>query len=199
MRAIALKLMALWGWRRALLAVALGAVSALAMAPFNLAPVLLITFTALVWLLDGVDAQVATRAAAFRAGLWLGWCFGFGYFLAGLHWVTSAFLSMPIRSPGWCLAFWCCFRWRLARFGLSRLASPAHSGPRGLARLLVFAVFLTAAEWVRGHVFTGFPWNSLGLAAAGSEALFPDRGLCRRLWPRLFHCSDCLRACPVRR
>ena len=40
MRAVALKLLALWGWRRALLAVMLGAVSALALAPFNLLPVL---------------------------------------------------------------------------------------------------------------------------------------------------------------
>lgn len=172
MRAIALKLMALWGWRRALLAVALGAVSALAMAPFNLAPVLLITFTALVWLLDGIDAQVATRPAAFRAGLWLGWCFGFGYFLAGLHWVTSAFLvdadTFAWMVPGVLVLF----PLALGAFWALALGFAGAFWTTGLARLLVLAVCLTAAEWVRGHVFTGFPWNSLGLAAAGSDALF---------------------------
>ena len=29
----------------------------------------------------------------------------------------------------------------------------------GAARLLVFAVFYAAGEWLRGHLFTGFPWN----------------------------------------
>jgi len=172
MRAIALKMMALWGWRRALLAVTLGAVSALAMAPFNLAPVLIVTFTALVWLLDGIDAQVASRGGAFRAGLWLGWCFGFGYFLAGLHWVTSAFL-VDAETFAWMVPLvLVLFPLAVAVFWAFALGFAAAFWTTGVARLLVLAVFFTAAEWVRGHVFTGFPWNSLGLAAAGSDALF---------------------------
>ena len=31
-------------------------------------------------------------------------------------------------------------------------------------RVLALAVALTAAEWLRGHLFSGFPWNTFGYA-----------------------------------
>ncbi len=50
-----------WGWRRCLIAFAAGAVSALAMAPFNAWPVLFLTFPVLVWLIDGSGGQPLGR------------------------------------------------------------------------------------------------------------------------------------------
>src|SRR5262249_25109251 len=37
----------------------------------------------------------------------------------------------------------------------------------GTARVLVFAISWTAAEWIRGHAFTGFPWNLIGSTWSG--------------------------------
>ena len=42
---------------------------------------------------------------------------------------------------------------------------------RGPVRLLALAVALTAAEWLRGHLFTGFPWNTFGYALTEPLAL----------------------------
>ena len=56
-----------WGWRRWLIAFFAGAFSALAMAPFNAWPVLLLTFPTLVWLIDGTGTagfHGATKAAS---------------------------------------------------------------------------------------------------------------------------------------
>src|SRR6202020_1221852 len=72
------------GWRRWLIAFAAGALSALAMAPFEAWPVLFLTFPVLVWLID--SARVRPAGGAFGAAV-IGWWFGFGYFLAGLYWV----------------------------------------------------------------------------------------------------------------
>jgi len=60
------------GWRRALAALGLGAIACLAMPPFNLVPVLLPSFTGLVWLRDAgaihqlnwADAVAAVNALA---------------------------------------------------------------------------------------------------------------------------------------
>jgi apolipoprotein N-acyltransferase len=37
----------------------------------------------------------------------------------------------------------------------------------GTARIFAFAVAWTTAEWVRGHAFTGLPWNLIGYAWSG--------------------------------
>ncbi len=38
-------------------------------------------------------------------------------------------------------------------------------------RIVLFAVVVTAGELLRGHLFTGFPWNSFGMALAENGAL----------------------------
>ncbi len=42
---------------------------------------------------------------------------------------------------------------------------------RGATRILALAVALTATEWLRGHLFTGFPWNAFGYAFTAPLAL----------------------------
>jgi apolipoprotein N-acyltransferase len=56
LRAAGLSILLTWGWKRTGLALGAGALSALAMAPFNAWPVLFLTFPVLVWLIDGAAA-----------------------------------------------------------------------------------------------------------------------------------------------
>ena len=159
-----------WGVRRVLIAFLAGAASALAMPPFDLVPVLLVTFPVLVWLIDGSikergDAGRPSMLSAFVVG----WAFGTGYFLAGLWWIGFAFLVEAER-----------FAWMLP---LPMVALPAglalfHGLAAAVARLLwrpgalrvfVFALCFGAAEILRGHIFTGFPWNSFGYAFSPAD------------------------------
>jgi len=152
-----------WGWRRWLIAFAAGALSALAMAPFNAWPILFVTFPTLVWLVDGAGGVVAAAV--------VGWWFGFGYFVAGLYWVGYAFL-VDAPTFGWLLPF--------AVIGLPAVAAIYTAlgvalarmlWTRGAPRILALGASLTLSEWLRGHLFTGFPWNAFGYALAAPLAL----------------------------
>ena len=90
-----------WGWRRGLIAFVAGALSALAMAPFNVWPVLFLTFPTLVWLIDGAGVG---RWGGVGVAAATGWWFGFGYFVAGLYWIGYAFL-VDAPTFGWLLPF----------------------------------------------------------------------------------------------
>lgn len=161
-----------WGWPRRLIAFAAGAVGALAMPPIGFWPVLIVSFTVAVWLLDGaVAAPRRFDLGGARAAAAAGWWFGFGYFLAGLWWLGSAFLVeadkfaalMPLGVVGLPAGL---AIFPALGFALARLIWPA-----GAARILAFAAALTISEWLRGHVLTGFPWNSFGLAFGASPLL----------------------------
>ena len=157
-----------WGWRRWLIAFVAGAVSALAMAPFDAWPILFLTFPTLVWLIDGAGlgrwGGVMTAAAT-------GWWFGFGYFVAGLYWIGYAFL-VDAPTFGWLLPFAVIgLPAALAVFTACGVAAARILWTRGATRILALGVSLTATEWLRGHVLTGFPWNAFGYALASPLAL----------------------------
>jgi apolipoprotein N-acyltransferase len=157
-----------YGWQRAAIALAAGAASALAMAPVNAWPVLFVTFPVLVWLIDG---SAAGRWGGTLSAAAAGWCFGFGYFLCGLYWVGYAFL-VDAKEFGWLLPFAVAgLPALLALYTALGLAVARLLWVRGAMRILALAVALTAAEWLRGHLFTGFPWNTFGYALTEPLAL----------------------------
>jgi apolipoprotein N-acyltransferase len=150
-----------WGWRRILIAFLAGASTALALPPLNIWPVPFLTFPILVWLVDGAAAG---RLGGVLAAAGAGWWFGFGYFLAGLYWVGHAFL-VDAKTFGWLLPFAViALPAGMAVYTALGLALARLMWTRGATRLLALAVALTLAEWLRGHMFSGFPWNVYGYA-----------------------------------
>ena len=151
------------GRQRAWIALSAGAVSALGQAPMHLWPILFLTFPLLVWLIDGAPAH---RWRGARTCALTGWCFGFGYFVASSYWIGHAFL-VDAETFGWLLPIAVAgLPAYLAIFTALGLASARLLWTSGAVRILVFAATLTASEWLRGHVLTGFPWNAFGYALA---------------------------------
>ncbi len=163
-----------WGWRRRGIAFAGGAVGALAMPPIDFAPALIVPMTLAVWLIDGAVDRAEGGGpfwASLRAAFGAGWWWGFGYFIAGLWWLGSAFLVEADK-----------FAWALP-FGVLGLPAALAVFPGfgfALARLiwrpdatrvLALAVGLGFSEWLRCVVLTGFPWNELGMALGANLEL----------------------------
>jgi apolipoprotein N-acyltransferase len=131
------------------------------MAPFNAWPVLFVTFPVLVWLIDGSAA--GRWSGAINAAI-AGWWFGFGFFVAGLYWIGYAFL-VDAKTFAWLLPIAVSgLPAYLAIFTALGVAAARLIWVRGPERLLALAATLTIAEWLRGHLFTGFPWNTFGYA-----------------------------------
>jgi apolipoprotein N-acyltransferase len=174
LKAVAHAVVLAWGWRRAAIAFAAGALSTLALAPFNLWPVMFLTFPVLVWLLDGaVAGTLGGITAAFAAGWW----FGFGYFLAGLYWIGIAFL-VDAKTFAWLMPFAVVsLPAGLAVLTGLGVALARLLWTRGATRIVTLALCLTIAEWLRGHLFTGFPWNAYGYALTGQLGLAQSASL----------------------
>jgi len=153
---------ALRGWRRYGGAVLLGVLSSLALPPAFAFPVLWIALPLLVWMLDGAKGK--------RQSFLIGWCYGFGLYAASLYWISNALLVFSDRL-WWMVPFAALgLPAGLAIFAgfaglLARLAAP------GPARAFAFAGSWVLFEWLRGHVLTGFPWNLLGHAWTGTDAM----------------------------
>jgi len=141
------------GWRADLAAVLLGMLSAAALPPFFVLPVLLISIPGLLALIDGSR----TPWVAVRRGFWFAW----GNHILGLYWITEAILFEAAR-------FW----WLvpLAVPGLSAILAPFTAAACGVARLatpgwrraLALAGAWVLADLARQFVGTGFPWNLWG-------------------------------------
>ncbi len=177
MRTIALRIVILWGWRRALVAALAGAAAAFAMAPYGFIPVLFISFPVLVWLLDGAFGEPGRPIAAMWSATIIGWCFGFGYFLVGLHWVGEAFL-VDAQRFAWMLPFvLSLFPAFLALFTGAACALAMLIWSPGFGRICGLASAWAIMEWIRGHVLTGFPWNAIGYALAPSDLMIQSASL----------------------
>lgn len=159
------------GRTRYALAFLAGGIAALAMQPIDFLPAFLISFPLLVWLLDGLVGDRRASVRGLMGALLTGWWFGFGYFLAGLWWLGAAFIVggdaflwlMPLGVVGLPAV--------LALFPALGLALAHLFWSPGALRVFALAFGLGVSEWLRGWVFTGFPWNSFGQAFANHLVL----------------------------
>jgi apolipoprotein N-acyltransferase len=138
-----------------LLAAAFGVAHALSFAPWHLP-----------WLqvlaLAGLFA-LTTRVQGARAAAVLGLTFGLGWFGLGVSWVYISmhqYGGMPAVLAGAATAAFCTF---LALYPALALALAQRAAvPARLALALPAA--WAGSEWLRGTLFTGFPWLASGYA-----------------------------------
>lgn len=154
-------------WPQRALSFLLGALGALAFAPLFLFPALLFSFSGIWFLLD----RDIEENASFFTLFWLGWWFGLGHFIVGLYWISFA-LTVDLATFWWLIPFSLLGLPCILSIFIGLSFSLLKVWPyRGISRVFCFASLWISFEWIRGHIFTGFPWNLLGYVWGFSQEM----------------------------
>ena len=147
-----------------LIAFVLGAASAFAFEPVGWWPLLPVAFAIL--------CELICRSKTLLRGLLVGWSFGVGQFVVGLNWIPTAF-TFQSNMPAWLgwvalvlLAFYLAVYPALAA-GLAWRFGRANR----VALVLALGGAWAITEWLRGSIFTGFPWNPAAAALASTPLI----------------------------
>lgn len=160
-------MLALLDRRPLLVALAAGLIAATGFAPLELWPLLVAGFA--VWL------GLVHRAPTLRAAMARSWTFGVGHFALGSNWMQHAFDFQDKMPPvlGYVAVI---------LVGVYLAVFPALAGglvwrwgrrdsPPDLSLALIAGAAWIATEWLRGHLFTGYPWNPLAAALVPLDGL----------------------------
>lgn len=142
---------------RALLCLLAGSFFTLGLAPFDLKLLSLVSITTF---------AIALTGQSWRQSLLLGWCYGLGFFGAGVSWVyvsINVYGHAPLALALTLTTFFCAglallFAIQAAFFSLLR---PTQTG----LRIALFACLWVVFEWLRTWLLTGFPWLFAGYTA----------------------------------
>ena len=140
--------------------IVLGALTSLSLPPFNYLVINFITFSIFfIFLVKKINQNKDKKLFFFY-----GWFFGFGYFVTNLYWISISLsfdqnfkflipLSL-ILIPSFLAIF----------YGLVSLLFMMFKPKKIISSLLVFTLIFGVFEFIRGSIFTGFPWNLIAFS-----------------------------------
>ena len=153
-------------WPALLLCYVVGALMAVAFAPYNCWPVIFFCLPVFFLMLEG--------ATSTRRALWRGFAFGYGYFMAGTWWIANSLL-VDSGKFGWMfplsvLGLSAVLALYFMLFGalMQRLRRAGEGTAVRGVNILRFAVLWVAVEYLRSVGTFGFPWNLAGYIALAS-------------------------------
>ncbi len=145
----------------------LGVVTSLSLPPFNYFILNFFTFTLFFLFLINKKNQIKNKKLFFLYG----WLFGFGYFFTNLYWVSISLtfdqnfeFLIPITLlliPSFLAIFYGLVTYLFAIFKSKKL----------IVSFLIFSLIFGIIEFIRGTIFTGFPWNLIAYSFSNQVEL----------------------------
>ncbi|MES2318571.1 MAG: apolipoprotein N-acyltransferase [Pseudomonadota bacterium] len=142
-----------------------GAASVFSFAPFGWWPLEIFALAFLFYQV-GMDTNV-------RRSSLIGWAFGFGWSVAGMHWLYIAMerfgnIAGPLAAVAVCLLGLYMGLFSAFATGVSTWLRRRFTMPVTSFLFLVLPFAWGLSEWMRGWVLTGFPWVASGYAQNNS-------------------------------
>ena len=142
----------------------LGALSSYSLAPYNYFIINFITFSLFFIFIFNKKKGGSKNKHFFQYG----WCFGFGYFLFSLYWIAISLtfdqsfkFLIPvviILLPTFLAIFYALIIYLFSVFYSKNVVSS----------FFIFSVLFGTIEFIRGSIFTGFPWNLISFSFSDS-------------------------------
>ena len=135
-----------------LICLLLGILTSFSLPPYNLVFINFLTLPVLLYILvNYVDKKTIS--------FFVGWVFGFGYFISNLYWITNS-LTFDVNFK-----FIIPFALILIPlflgifYGLVTFLCNFFNLKNKISSILIFSIFFGGIEFLRGFIFGGFPWN----------------------------------------
>ena len=130
----------------------LGILTSFSLPPYNLVFINFLTFPGLLYILiNYIDKKFIS--------FFVGWIFGFGYFISNLYWITNSLtfdvnfkFIIPfalVLIPAFLGIF----------YGLVSLICNFFKLKNKISSILIFSTLFGSVEFLRSFIFGGFPWN----------------------------------------
>ena len=144
----------------------LGAISSYSLPPYNNFIINFFTFS-LFFIFLFIERKTNSNNKSFFK---YGWFFGFGYFLSSLYWIAISLtfdesfkFLIPIAIvllPAFLAIF----------YGLTTYFFSIFYSKNVVVTFFIFSILYGSAEFIRGSILTGFPWNLI--AFSFSESIY---------------------------
>jgi apolipoprotein N-acyltransferase len=142
----------------------LGAISSYSLPPYNYFIINFITLSLFFIFIFNKKKEILNNKYFFQYG----WCFGFGYFLFSLYWVVISLTFdqsfkylIPIAIillPAFLGVF----------YGLVTYLFSIFFSKNVISSFFIFSILFGTIEFIKGYIFTGFPWNLISFSFSES-------------------------------
>ena len=133
----------------------LGSISSYSLPPYNYFIINFFTFSLFFIFLYTQKKKNLTSKSFFKYG----WFFGFGYFLSSLYWISISLTfdeSFKYLIP---LAIILLPAFLGLFYGVITYLFSIFYSKNLISSFLIFSILFGSVEFIRGFIFTGFPWN----------------------------------------
>jgi len=138
----------------------LGAVSSYTLPPYNHFIINFITFPLFFIFIFSKKKKLFSNISLFKYG----WYFGFGYFLFSLYWISISLTfdqSFKFLIP---VAIFMLPAFLAIFYGLMTYLFAIFYSKNVVSSFFIFSILFGMTEFIRGSIFTGFPWNLISFS-----------------------------------